>query len=96
MNRYVPKEDTAKKHTHMKRYSTSLVTREIPMKTMTRYHDGSLQMAKIKAVTTPNTDEGAEHLTLSHTDCGNAQWHSYSETQFGSFYIYHITQAPHS
>ena len=48
------------------------------METMTRYRGASFQTA----VTIPNNNEGAEHLTLSHTNRGTAEQHSNSKTQF--------------
>ena len=67
-----------KKGRHMKRCFILLATKGMPMETMTRYRGASFQTA----LTIPNNNEGAEQLTLSHTNRGTAQQHSNSKTQF--------------
>ena len=56
---------------HMKRYSTSLIIREIQIKTAMRYHLMLVRMAIVKNLQTINAGEGVEKRDSSCTVDGN-------------------------
>ena len=68
---------------HMKRCSTSLIIREMQIKTTMRYHLMPVRMAIIQKSTNNNAGEGVKKRGLSYTVGGNANWYSHYGEQCG-------------
>ena len=71
---------------HMKRCATSLIIREIQIRTIVRYHLKLVRMAIIKKnLQTIRAREEAEKRESSDTAGGNVNWYSHYGEQYGDF-----------
>ena len=67
----------------MKRCSTSLITREIQIKTTVRYHHTPFRIAIIEKTRYKNIEEDMEKRESLHTVLGSVKWCSHYGKNYG-------------